>query len=144
MASAEAKVQLLQPSSSKERAALTAEIIEVRANGQTTLLHWRIKSTDGGPVRPYGNWASGSGASGTDTDELVLVDASGNQRLKPYKTEPQDGLGTTSCICSQTPRDTNGIGVDLYASYPALSPKSTTVDIAIPQFPVIKGVQVTR
>jgi hypothetical protein len=62
--------------------------------------------------------------------------------MLPYRTDT--GAFETSCICSSLPRDVDAGGVDLYATYPSLDQSATTVDVAIPQFPVMQGVKVTR
>lgn len=141
LASANATVMLFPQLGAGNKVALTADVLQVRTVGSTTILRWRLRSTAGTPVSPVGNWLSG-GTSSTNTRELALIDTAGKQRLQPFVTAT--GNADSSCICSSLPRSTDEQGVELYATFPALASGTQTVDLAIPQFPVIKGIAVTR
>ncbi|MFC6005544.1 hypothetical protein [Angustibacter luteus] len=141
IASAQANVQLNPQLSGSTPLALTADVIEVSAADTMTVLHWRLRSTSGDSVQPSGTWLNG-GTAGSDTSQVAMVDTAGKLRLLPFKTDTGDYA--TGCICSPMPRDVDGTGVDMYATYPALAASATTVDVALPQFPVMKGVKVTR
>jgi hypothetical protein len=141
IASADAMVLLNPQQTGGRRQALTADVVEVSAADTMTVLHWRLRSTSGDSIQPSGTWLNG-GTAGSDTSQVAIVDTTGKLRLLPFKTDTGDFA--TGCICSPMPRDVNGTGVDMYATYPALAASATTVDVALPQFPVMKGVKVTR
>lgn len=129
--------------SSGSTTSLTAEVVQVSVSGSTTLLHWRLKSGDGSPVSASGNWASGGTSSVTDTRNVALLDTAGQLRLLPYVNAGQAIFGDTDCVCSETPRTVSSTGVDMYATYPALSAGATTVTVSIPGFPAMTNVPVT-
>lgn len=122
---------------------VTAEILSVTTDAKTTVLRWRLKSTSGGTVDTGGNWAAApKGINSSSTAEIAILDNPANQRLQPYLSET--GTTATNCACSDVPGEVNGQGSELYASFPALGADTEKVDIAIPSFPVIKDVPVTR
>ena len=125
------------------KVALTAEILEVRADSKTTLLRWRLRSTDGDTVESGGNWAAAArGINSSSTAQVAVLDHPANQRRVPYLSDT--GATTTNCACSNVPGQVTGEGTDLYASLPALGATTDKVDVVIPNFPVIKDVPVTR
>jgi hypothetical protein len=142
IATASASVHLI--GSSPQTTDLTAEVVQIAVSGSTTLLHWRLKSTNGSPVSASGNWASGGTSTVTDTSQVALLDTAGKVKLLPYVNAGQAIFGDTDCVCSETPRTVSGTAVDLYGTYPALSANATTVTVAVPGFPAMANVTVTR
>jgi hypothetical protein len=142
IATSSASVHLI--GSSSTTAGLTAEVVSVTVSGSTTLLHWRLKSSDGSSVSASGNWASGGTTTATDTRNVALLDTAAKVRLLPYLNAGQAIFGDTDCVCSDTPRTVSATAVDMYATYPALAASSTTVTVSIPGFPAMANVTVTR
>lgn len=119
------------------------DILTVQTSETSTLLRWRLRSGTGKPVRVY--TSSLSGGLLFDTRGLALVDAVGQQRLKPFTYIQQAGGSEDSgCVCSGVPVDVGETGVQMYALFPPLAPDATSVDVLIPGLPAVEKVAVTR
>jgi hypothetical protein len=126
-----------------DQSPVTVDILAVRASPETTLLRWRLRSGGAERVRTFTMSLSAS-PSIANTSGVRLVDASGNQRLRPFTITPQTGGSDRGCVCSPTPANVGSTGLQLYALYPPLSPDATTVDVVIPGLPIAENVPVTR
>ena len=122
--------------------AVTADILEVRAGADSTLLRWRLRSTTGERVRVYASTLSRPNRF--DTRAVTLVDAAGNARLRAYTFVPQKSELDLGCICSKLPVDVGATGALMYALYPPLAANATSVDVVIAGLPPARGVRVTR
>ena len=119
-----------------------AEILEVRAGAQSTLLRWRLKSASGQQVSARG--FSLSRPPLFDTRAVAVRDAAGKQVLSPFTYVPQKGDQDTGCVCSVVPSTLGADAEPMYALLPPLAAAATTVDVVLPGFAVAKGVRVTR
>jgi hypothetical protein len=121
-----------------QRSQLVADVLEVRAGAQTTLLRWRLKSASGGVTQALGFWLSEPPLF--DSRGITVLDRPGNHALSPFTYNKDDH----DCVCSRLPGSVDGDGEPMYALYPPLDASTTTVDITLPGFPAIEGVPVTR
>lgn len=133
VASSQASVTILG-----ESYQLVADVLEVRANSETTLLRWRLKSASGQATKSLGFWLSEPPLF--DSRGITLLDRAGNHALSPFTYNKDEH----DCVCSQMPESVDGEGQPMYALYPPLDPSATTVDITLPGFPDMKDVPVTR
>jgi hypothetical protein len=117
---------------------LVADVVEVRAGAQTTLLRWRLKSASGSAARALGFWLSEPPLF--DSRGITILDRPGNHALSPFTYNKDDH----DCVCSRLPGSVDGDGEPMYALYPPLDASTSTVDITLPGFSTITGVPVTR
>lgn len=121
-----------------KRYQLVADVLEVRANADTTLLRWRLKSASGESTQAFGFWLSRPPQF--DSRRVTVLDKAGNQALSPFTF----GKDEVSCVCSTIPHTVNGEGEPMYALFPPLDAASSTVDVTLPGFATMKDVPVTR
>jgi hypothetical protein len=117
---------------------LVADVVEVRAGAQTTLLRWRLRSASGSATRALGFWLSRPPLF--DSRGITILDRPGNHALSPFTYSKDDH----DCVCSRVPGSVDGEGEPMYALYPPLDAATTTVDVTLPGFSAITGVPVTR
>lgn len=122
-------------------APVEVEVLQVRASGESTLLRWRLRSSDG-RSRPLASNALSTSPS-RDTRLVALVDEQGGVRLQPYTYEQQSS-GALSCVCSTLPGRVGSTGTYLYALFPPLGAGVETVDVVLPGVLTAEDVEVTR
>jgi hypothetical protein len=123
-------------------AAVTVDVLEVKAGPDTTLLRWQLRSSDGSTVETY--TSALSRPNRFDIRAVALVDEQGGQRLQPFTFVPQKRDEDVLCACSELPNSVGAAGVTLYALYPALDPATTSVDVVVPGLPTLEDVEVSR
>lgn len=121
--------------------AVVAEVLQVMSSPQATRVTWRLKSASSATA----NTKSFQFARPPlfDTRLLGLVNPQTKAALHPYTSVPAGGNGMdNSCACSSLPDSVNSTGAVLYAVLPALPSGTTTVNITLPGFKTMTGVQV--
>ncbi|HET8614609.1 MAG TPA: hypothetical protein VFL94_03715 [Actinomycetales bacterium] len=121
-----------------KRSRLVAEVLEVRATTDTTLLRWRLRSASGESTEAYGFWLSHPPRF--DSRRVTLLDTTGKQALSPFTYDRDEIM----CVCSTVPKTVDGDGEPMYALFPPLDPSTPTVDVTLPGFPPATGIPVTR
>lgn len=116
-----------------------AEILAVEAGEASTVLRWRVRTTQG-VVRVHPNTFR-ERAGGTDLADVVLVDSTSATLAKPFRFKT--GYGTR-CVCSAVPRVLDDEGQVLTGLYPPLPGGARTVEVRIPGFAAITDVPITR
>ena len=122
-------------------APVEVEVLQVRASEESTLLRWRLRSSDG-QSRPLPSNALSTSPS-RDTRLVALVDERGGVRLQPY-TYVQQRSGALSCVCSTLPGRVGSTGTYLYALFPPLGADVETVDVVLPGVLTAEDVAVIR
>lgn len=127
--------------SSTGSAAVVAEVLQVTSSAQATRVTWRLKSATSATA----NTKSFQFARPPlfDTRLLGVVDPQTKKTFHPYTLVPAGGDGTdTDCACSSLPDSVNATGTVMYAVLPALPTGVSTVNVSLPGFKTMTGVQV--
>ncbi|WP_446665234.1 hypothetical protein [Flexivirga sp. B27] len=115
-----------------------AEVLQVKSTAQATRVIWRLKSASGKSVAT--NTFQLSRPPLFDTRQLGIVDPKTKKTIHPFTYgEPQD----PGCVCSTLPDSVNGDGVVLYAVLPPLPSGTSLVNVTLPGFKTMTGVQLT-
>lgn len=128
--------------SSAGSATVVAEVLQVMTSGQATRVTWRLKSAS----EATANTKSFQFARPPlfDTRLLGLVNPQTKTTLHPYTFVPSGGNGMDNgCACSALPDSVNATGAVLYAVLPPLPAGTTSVNVTLPGFKPMTGVQVT-
>jgi len=129
--------------SSTGTTAVVAEILQVRADPDGTIVTWRIKSPTDQKARSSSFQLSRPPLD--DTRLLGVVDPATHTTYRAYTYAPAQGDGSdTACLCSDLPTDVDGGGELMYALVPTLPDSVKTVDVTLPGFATVTGIGVDR
>lgn len=128
--------------SSTGSSAVVAEVLQVMTAPQATRVTWRLKSASSATANTKSFQLARPPLF--DTRLLGLVNPQTKVTLHPFTFVPDGGNGMDNgCACSSLPDSVNATGTVLYAVLPPLPAGTSSVNVTLPGFTTMTGVQVT-
>jgi hypothetical protein len=117
------------------------DVVAVEAGADSTLLRWRLSSTQEGAALASSSLSRE--IRSPDTSALTLIAKQADLSLQPAAWRSRNLAVASQCSCSTIPQTLGARPTDLSALFPPLPDDVTTVDVSAPGFAAI-SVPVTR